>query len=103
MGGLERGQNFEELKPYMKNVKAIIGIGSCRNRVKDFADSLNIPSFIHEYLKDSFDDIVKIVSDKDVVLLSPASASWEQYKECEVRGHEFKELVNKYNKNLRVQ
>lgn len=99
LGGLERGQNFEELKPYMKNVKAIIGIGSCRNRVKDFADSLNIPSFIHEYLKDSFDDIVKIASDKDVVLLSPASASWDQYKECEVRGHEFKELVNKYNKN----
>ena len=30
----------------------------------------------------------------DVVLLSPASASWDQYKECEVRGDEFCELVN---------
>ena len=30
----------------------------------------------------------------DVVLLSPASASWDQYKECEIRGKEFKDLVN---------
>ena len=29
----------------------------------------------------------------DIVLLSPASASWDQYKECEVRGKEFKDLV----------
>ena len=28
-----------------------------------------------------------------VVLLSPASASWDQYKECEIRGAEFKDLV----------
>ena len=30
----------------------------------------------------------------DVILLSPATASWDQYKECEVRGAEFKKLVN---------
>lgn len=29
----------------------------------------------------------------DIVLLSPASASWDQYKQCEDRGDEFKELV----------
>ena len=28
-----------------------------------------------------------------VILLSPGSASWDQYKECEVRGREFKDLV----------
>lgn len=99
LGGLERGQNFDELNPYMKNVKAIIGVGTCRNRVKVFAESLNIPCFIHEYLKDSFDDITRILNDGDILLLSPASASWDQYKECEVRGREFKDLVNKYNKN----
>ena len=40
-------------------------------------------------------DIKKIMEEGDVVLLSPASASWDQYKECEVRGKEFKDLVNK--------
>jgi UDP-N-acetylmuramoylalanine--D-glutamate ligase len=31
----------------------------------------------------------------DTILLSPASASWDQYKKFEDRGDEFKELVNK--------
>ena len=35
----------------------------------------------------------EIMEKGDVVLLSPASASWDQYKECEVRGAEFKGLV----------
>ncbi len=93
LGGLERGQDFNELKPFMKNVKAIIGIGQCRERVKDFGESINIPTYIFEYQKDSFNKINEIMESGDVVLLSPASASWDQYKECEVRGAEFKELV----------
>ncbi len=95
LGGLERGQDFNDLKDYMKNVKAIIGIGECRERVRMFGDDLNIPTYIHEYLKDGFKDIINIMEEGDIVLLSPASASWDQYKECEVRGSEFKELVNK--------
>ena len=39
--------------------------------------------------------IKEIAKENDVVLLSPASASWDQYKECEVRGDEFRDLVNK--------
>ena len=46
------------------------------------------------FMKDSFDMINEIMEDGDVVLLSPASASWDQYKECEVRGDEFCDLVN---------
>ena len=95
LGGLERGQDFNDLKDYIKNVKAIIGIGECRERVREFGNLLNIPTYIHEYLKDGFMDIKKIMEEGDVVLLSPASASWDQYKECEVRGKEFKDLVNK--------
>lgn len=93
LGGLERGQDFNELTPYMKNVKAVIAIGQCRKRVEDYAKSLNIPVFTHEFLKDGFKEIKKIAKEGDVVLLSPASASWDQYKECEIRGKEFKDYV----------
>ena len=93
LGGLERGQDFNDLTPYMDNVEGIIAIGECRNRVKEYANKLNIPVFVHEHLKDGFKEINKIVKPGYVVLLSPASASWDQYKECEIRGAEFKRLV----------
>ncbi len=95
LGGLERGQDFNDLTPYMKNVKAVIAIGECRKRVEDYANSLGIPVYVHEFLKDGFKEISSIVKPGDVVLLSPASASWDQYKECEIRGKEFKDLVKK--------
>lgn len=93
LGGLERGQNFDDLVDYSKNVKAIIGIGETRERVREFGKKINVPTYIHEHLKDGFSDIIKVMEKDDIVLLSPASASWDQYKECEVRGKEFKDLV----------
>ena len=97
LGGLERGQDFNDLKEYMQNVKAIIGIGETRERVKAFGEELGIPTYIYEYLKDGFHKIMYLVKKGDIVLLSPASASWDQYKECEERGKEFKELVGELN------
>ena len=93
LGGLERGQKFEELNPYLKNVKTIIGIGECRMRVKELGDSLHIKTFIYEHLKDGFKKAYQESKPNDIILLSPASASWDQYKECEERGAEFKKLV----------
>lgn len=93
LGGLERGQNFNDLIPYSSNIKAVVGIGECRERVRDFGKKINKPTYIFEHLKDSFPKICDIMKEKDVVLLSPGSASWDQYKECEIRGQEFKDLV----------
>lgn len=94
LGGLERGQNFYDLEPYMKNVKNIIGIGQCRERVREFGEKLGIPTYIYEHLKDGFKKCVEVTK-SGIVLLSPASASWDQYKECEIRGAEFKDYVRK--------
>lgn len=99
LGGLERGQNFDELTPYMKNVKCIVGIGQCRMRVLDYGTSLGIPTYIFEFLKDGFQKCYEESSDGDIILLSPASASWDQYKECEIRGAEFKQYVEDIKKS----
>lgn len=98
LGGLERGQNFYDLKPFMNHVKAIIGIGECRERVKQFGDDLNIETYMYEHLKDGFQKCTEIAKPGDVVLLSPASASWDQYKQCEDRGDEFKKYVTELEK-----
>ena len=93
LGGMERGQDFTELQPYMNNVKAVIAIGQCRDRVVDFCNDNGIDNYSFEFLKDGFKKCREIMVPGDVVLLSPASASWDQYNECEERGKEFKKLV----------
>ena len=54
--------------------------------------------FKHIYLVDDMKQAVtqanKIAESGDVVLLSPASASWGMYNNYEERGNEFKDLVN---------
>lgn len=99
LGGLDRGQDFNLLTPYMNNVKAIVAIGTCRERVKEYSESIDKPVYVYEHLVDGFDKLKDIVTPGDVVLLSPASASWDQYKECEVRGSEFKKKVYDLKKN----
>ena len=98
LGGLERGQKFEDLDPYMEHVKNIVGIGQCRNRVQEFGNNRNIPTYCYEKLEDGFKKCVQITQNGGIVLLSPASASWDQYKECEIRGAEFKNYV----RNLKI-
>ena len=93
LGGLERGQNFDDLIPFMNNVKNIIAIGQCRERVKEFGDKLSIPTYVYEKLEDGFKKSVEVTEKGGIVLLSPASASWDQYKECKIRGAEFKKYV----------
>ena len=98
LGGLERGQDFRELNSYIDNVKLIVGIGQCRERIRDYASTISRDVIIEEHLADGFREAVKYFEPGDVVLLSPASASWDQYKECEIRGAEFKDLVKSLKK-----
>ena len=99
LGGLERGQDFTELKDYMAPVKAILAIGECRERVKQFGEQLGIPTYEFEFLKDAMPKAWEISTNGDIILLSPASASWDQYKQCEDRGAEFKAFVHSLQKN----
>ena len=93
LGGMERGQNFDDLVPYMKWVKMIVGIGQCRERIVEFGNRLSIPTYSYEWLTDGFKKCFQEAEANDIILLSPASASWDQYEKCEVRGSEFKKLV----------
>ena len=79
----------------MKNVKAIVAMGECKQRVKEFGDKLSIPTYVCDYITDATEKAYEISEEGDVILLSPGSASWDQYKECEVRGSLFKETARK--------
>ena len=93
LGGLERGQNFHDLDNFISPVKEIVGIGECRKRVKEYGDSVGIKTNTFEKLNEAMNYIDGVVENGDTVLLSPASASWDQYKQCEDRGDEFRDIV----------
>ena len=93
LGGLERGQDFHDLDNFISPVKEIVGIGECRDRVKEYGDSVGIKTNTFEKLVDAMNYINGVVESGDTVLLSPASASWDQYKQCEDRGDEFRDIV----------
>ena len=93
LGGLERGQDFHDLDNFISPLKEIVGIGECRDRVKEYGDSIGIKTNTFEKLSEAMIYINSIVEDGDTVLLSPASASWDQYKQCEDRGDEFRDIV----------
>ena len=96
LGGLERGQDFHDLDNFISPVKEIVGIGECRDRVKEYGESVGIKTNTFEKLVDAMDYINSVVVDGDTVLLSPASASWDQYKQCEDRGDEFRDIVRSF-------
>ena len=96
LGGLERGQDFHDLDNFISPLKEIVGIGECRDRVKEYGDSVGIKTISFEKLVDAMNYINSVVEDGDTVLLSPASASWDQYKQCEDRGDEFRDIVKSF-------
>lgn len=96
LGGMERSQDFTELKPYISKIKKVYAIGEVRNRIIDFCQKNNIPYAEYEHLKEAINSSKENATKGDIVLLSPASASWDQYARFEDRGAEFKEIVNNF-------
>lgn len=96
LGGMERSQDFTELKPYISKIKKVYAIGEVRNRIIDFCQKTNVPFEEYEHLKEAINSSKENATKDDIILLSPASASWDQYARFEDRGAEFKEIVNNF-------
>lgn len=94
LGGLDRGHSFDDLTPHMKNVKLIVSYGQTKDRIKEYAHSIGINCIVTDDLKSATDIAVKNSISGDVILLSPACASWDQFKDFEERGRLFKEYIN---------
>ena len=93
LGGYDRGHSFHDLDNSMKNVKCVVCFGETKNRIEEFCNDLNIKCYKNDTLKEAMNVVKDICTPGDVVLLSPACASWDQYDRFEDRGDEFKKLV----------
>ncbi|GIN37623.1 UDP-N-acetylmuramoyl-L-alanine--D-glutamate ligase [Heyndrickxia oleronia] len=95
-GGLDRGNGFDELIPSLKNVKAMITFGQTAEKLEKVAEIAGIET-VHRV--DNVEKAVPVAFELskpgDIILLSPACASWDQYKTFEVRGDIFIDAVHK--------
>ena len=94
LGGLDRGHSFDPLNKYLSHVKYILTYGETKDRIYDWAKDNNIECKKFNNLKEATLYGYEISKENDVILLSPACASWDQYKCMEDRGNEFKSIVN---------
>lgn len=91
---MDRGHSFDELVPYLHNVKALIHFGETADRLQEFGEQQGIPTVIQvNNLAEAMQEGVNVSVEGDVVLLSPACASWDQYESFELCGDEFIEKV----------
>lgn len=97
LGGTDRGHSFYDLKDSMGHVKAIVAYGETKNRIADFAKDLGVRCEVYDTLTEAMHAVKNLQASGDIVLLSPACASWDQYAKFEDRGDEFKKLVAEIN------
>jgi UDP-N-acetylmuramoylalanine--D-glutamate ligase len=95
-GGLDRGNEFDELIPFLNNVKALITFGQTAAKLERIASEAGIKTIKRvDNVEKAVPEAYSLSEKGDVILLSPACASWDQYKTFEVRGDIFIEAVHK--------
>jgi UDP-N-acetylmuramoylalanine--D-glutamate ligase len=95
LGGQDKGNDYEQIKQLViDRVQKIYAIGSSAEKVFNFFHSL-VKVEIKETMEDVVNSVVKEARSGDVILLSPACASFDMYNNYEHRGKVFKEAVNK--------
>lgn len=94
-GGLDRGFTFDDLIPlFKKHVKAIVLYGESKYLLADSARKAGIKDIVIENtLQEAVPKAYELTEQGDVLLFSPACASWDQFRTFEERGDYFVKFV----------
>ena len=94
VGGVDKGNDYSELKELVrKKVKAIVCLGVDNHKIVEAFDGV-VPDIIETRdMKDAVRSAYYLAKDGDVVLLSPACASFDLFDNYEDRGRKFKMAV----------
>lgn len=95
-GGLERHLPIDDLLPALNHVKTVVTTGETNEKFAKLAEQAGIPVVEYgEWIEDTVAIAYENSEPGDTILLSPASASWDQYPNFEVRGDRFIQAVEK--------
>jgi len=94
LGGVDKGNDYSLLRELVKEkVKAIVCMGTENRKIHEaFGDIVSL-IVNTENAKDAVQSAFHFASKGDVVLLSPACASFDLFKNYEDRGNQFKQAV----------
>lgn len=96
VGGTDKGNDYSELIPFVqRKVKAIVCLGVDNNKIIDTFQDIVSNIVETKCMKDAVNAAYSLGSKGDSVLLSPACASFDLFKNYEDRGNQFKEEVRK--------
>ena len=94
-GGRNKGSDFSEFARKVKEkVRSLIVLGECRDELRKAVMETGFTQILEA---GSFDEAVRMAAAEarsgEIVLLSPACASWDMFRNFEERGERFKEIV----------
>ena len=99
-GGYDKNIDYNVMaKPILNKVSKLILFGDTKNKIYDAVmDLMNVTGrSINIYVMDTLEEVVEVAYqvsiEGEVVLFSPASASFDMFKNAYQRGDEFKKLV----------
>ncbi|GAB4395614.1 MAG: UDP-N-acetylmuramoyl-L-alanine--D-glutamate ligase [Microscillaceae bacterium] len=98
-GGVDKGNDYEKIFDLVKQkVKYMVCLGRDNQKIfNTFKDDIHI-IYQADNMRDAVEQAFELARAGDIVLLSPACASFDLFKNYEDRGQQFKKIVAKLNK-----
>jgi UDP-N-acetylmuramoylalanine--D-glutamate ligase len=92
VGGLPKGEDLDECRPWFGNIAAAYTIGDAGPM---FAELLapHMPVVRAEMMAEAIRAAIAAAHPGDIVMLSPACASFDQFRDYEARGDNFRRIV----------
>jgi len=100
VGGVHKGNSYRDwIEPFNGKVRYIIAFGAAKELIaKDIGKAISLK--VVETLQEAFFAASEILNEGDCLLLSPGCSSYDQFKNYEERGDEFKKLVKTLSATL---
>jgi UDP-N-acetylmuramoylalanine--D-glutamate ligase len=95
LGGRGKAEPYDGLAAAVCEGDQAYLIGESASELASALDARGVPYVLSKTLERSLVDAAQAASTGDVVLLSPACASFDQFTSFEHRGEEFRRLVEK--------
>ena len=101
-GGYDKNLDYSNIaKPILDKVVKLILLGNTKEKIYKAVTELNkkvnknIDIYICDSLSEAVNKAYEVSKEGEIVLFSPASASFDMFKNFADRGNQFKDLVNK--------